>query len=226
MHKNLYLMLDTETAGTLDKPLVYDLGMAIVDKTGKIYKSFSYVIAEIFYGERQGKMQTAYFKDKIPQYDRDIYLGYRTVVSFWYAKRLIAKIIDKYNIKAVVAHNASFDDRALANTNYYLSPKEMESRQFFPLGTELYCTLSMAKSTVMKQASYKLWCKVNGYMTKNNQPRGTAEILYRYITKNNDFIESHTGLQDVLIEKEIFAWCMRQHKKMNTKPNDWYKNKG
>jgi hypothetical protein len=44
--------------------------------------------------------------------------------------------------------------------------------------------------------------------------RATAEILYRYITLNTDFIEDHTGLEDVLIEKEIFAKCMAQHKKM------------
>jgi hypothetical protein len=42
----------------------------------------------------------------------------------------------------------------------------------------------------------------------------TAEVLYRFITKDNDFVESHTGLEDVMIEKEILAYCYRQHKKM------------
>lgn len=41
-----------------------------------------------------------------------------------------------------------------------------------------------------------------------------AEVIYKYISGNNDFIESHTGLEDVMIEKEIFAKCCRQHKKM------------
>jgi hypothetical protein len=45
-------------------------------------------------------------------------------------------------------------------------------------------------------------------------PRFTAEILYRYITDNLEFTESHTGLEDTLIEKEIFAYCVRQKKKM------------
>ena len=30
----------------------------------------------------------------------------------------------------------------------------------------------------------------------------------------DDFAEDHTGLEDVLIEKEIFVHCMKQHKKM------------
>ena len=34
--KNYYLMLDTETANTLDDPLVYDIGLAVVDKAGKV----------------------------------------------------------------------------------------------------------------------------------------------------------------------------------------------
>jgi hypothetical protein len=41
-----------------------------------------------------------------------------------------------------------------------------------------------------------------------------AEVLYRFISGDNDFIESHTGLEDVLIEKEIFAYCVKQKKAM------------
>jgi hypothetical protein len=42
------------------------------------------------------------------------------------------------------------------------------------------------------------------------RPRLTAEVLYRYITGDNSFIESHTGLEDVTIEKEIFLKCMEK----------------
>jgi hypothetical protein len=53
-------------------------------------------------------------------------------------------------------------------------------------------------------------------MTKHQTPRVQvkAEVLYRFISGNNEFIESHTGLEDVLIEKEIFAYCVKQHKAM------------
>ena len=54
-------------------------------------------------------------------------------------------------------------------------------------------------------------------MTKNNQVKLTAEVIFRFITKNNDFVENHTGLEDVLIEKEILAYCYKQHKKMRKK---------
>ena len=76
----------------------------------------------------------------------------------------------------------------------------------------------MAEDTICKQKSYIYFCEKNDYLRKNGKPRATAEILYRYMTDDNDFIESHTGLEDVLIEKEIFVRCMRQHKPMRKSP--------
>jgi hypothetical protein len=76
-------------------------------------------------------------------------------------------------------------------------------------------TLKMARSVVGKMPTYKRFCKENGYITKNGQMRFTAEILYRFSSKDNDFCESHTGLEDVMIEKEILAYCYKQHKKMD-----------
>jgi hypothetical protein len=75
-------------------------------------------------------------------------------------------------------------------------------------------TLKMARSVIGKMPTYRKFCIENGYITKNHQLRFTAEILYRFISGNNDFVESHTGLEDVMIEKEIMAYCFRQHKAM------------
>jgi hypothetical protein len=47
------------------------------------------------------------------------------------------------------------------------------------------------------------------------QVRKTAEVLWRYLTDNTSFEEDHTGLEDVAIEAQIFAECVRQHKKMD-----------
>lgn len=56
-------------------------------------------------------------------------------------------------------------------------------------------------------------------MTKHKTPRPQvkAEVIYKYISGNYDFVESHTGLEDVLIEKEILAYCFRKHKPMRKK---------
>ena len=45
--------------------------------------------------------------------------------------------------------------------------------------------------------------------------RFTAEIIYRFITNNLNFEEAHTGLEDVLIEKEILAYCLKNKPEIN-----------
>ena len=46
--------------------------------------------------------------------------------------------------------------------------------------------------------------------TSNGKTSFTAENIYRYLINDASFEESHTGLEDVLIEKEIFAECVRR----------------
>ena len=209
--KNYYLTIDTETANDLDDALVYDIGGAIHDKKGNVLESFSFIIYEVFVGMKD-LMKSAYYANKIPMYEDGLRAGTRKMVQYLTAKKHIAELCKKYNVRAIIAHNARFDYRATNTTQRYLTCSKY--RYFLPYGLPIYDTLKMARDTIGKQKTYIQWCKNNGYMVNNNRPRLTAEILYRYISGNNSFVEEHTGLEDVLIEKEIFAKCMRQHKKM------------
>src|SRR5574344_619712 len=192
--KNYYLTIDTETANSLDDPLVYDIGGAIHDKKGRVYETFSFVIYEVFVGMKD-LMQTAYYAEKIPNYEDDLRAGIRKMVRYLTAKRHTAELCKKYNVRAIIAHNARFDYRATNTTQRYLTCSKY--RYFLPYGLPIYDTLKMARDTIGKQKTYIQWCKNNGYMVNNNRPRLTAEILYRYISGNNSFVEEHTGLEDV-----------------------------
>lgn len=205
------IMLDTETCGTLECPFVYDFGFAVVDKRGKIYEKFSFIIQEVFFGMAD-LMRTAYYANKIPTYLKDIYKGKRQVVSFWQARAKMIEIMKKYETNVVVAHNAYFDYNSLNNTLRYLTKSKY--RYFFPYDTIVWDTLKMARQVIAKTPTYIAYCKKNGYIGKNHQVRLTAEILYRFISNNLNFIESHTGLEDVLIEAQILAFCFRKKKKM------------
>lgn len=219
--KKYILMLDTETCngimvnGQLDltQSLVYDLGVAVIDKKGKVYETGSYVIAETFIDMAE-VMKSAYYAEKIPQYWNDIRNGRRSLVTLFKANQAVKALIKKYNIKTVAAHNAGFDLRALNNTQRYITKSKY--RYFMPYGIEWWDTLKMAQDIFTKKKMYRVYCEENGYMTKHKTPRVrlTAEILHRYLTGNNDFDESHTGLEDVMIEKDILAYLLRQHKKM------------
>ena len=215
MKKNYYLMLDTETANGLDCPIVYDIGFAVIDKKGNVYESYSFVVYEVFC-KMKDLMQTAYYKEKIPMYEKDIAEGKRKIATYKTIKAIITNLCKKYNIVAVVAHNARFDYKSTVNTQRYLTKSKY--RYFLPYGIPIWCTLTMARQTIAKQPTYKMWCKENGFTTKNGAVRLTAEVLYRFITQDIGFTESHTGLEDVMIEKEIFTKILRQHKKIDKSP--------
>ena len=218
--RNYYLIVDTETANTNDDnmqdPLVYDIGGAIVDKKGKVYETFSFVIYDVFYGMKS-IMQSAYYSNKIPMYQEQIDKGERKVVTYLTAKLYIKDLCTKWNVKSIIAHNMCFDYKATSQTQRYLTKSKY--RYFFPYGIELWDTQKMAHDTICKQKGYIQWCKDNGFMTRHRRPRPQekAEVIYRYLIGDETFIESHTGLEDVMIEKEIFAHCNRQHKKMRKK---------
>lgn len=220
--KRYFINLDTETC-PLDKECdkvtpqnmwVYDCGFAVIDKKGHIYEQYSFVVKEIFFGEKE-LMKSSYYAEKLPQYYNDIRSGKRVVKSFYEIRAIIKDCMERYNTNIVIAHNARFDDGVLANTQRWLTKSKY--RYFFPYGTEVWDTLKMSRDVLSKMPTYKNFCQENGYITARGQLRYTAEIIFRYISKNNDFVENHTGLEDVDIERQIFAYLVRQHKPMRKK---------
>ena len=199
-----YIMLDTETTNSLDDPICYDVGFAVVDKEGAIYETHSFVVAEVFLNEEL--MASAYFIEKVPQYWEDIKNGTRKLAKFNTIRNVLAETMKKYNTNIVIAHNARFDYRSTAKTQRYLTKSKY--RYFLPYGTEVWDTLKMAREVLKNDVAYDNFCYDNNYVTKRGCKRFTAEILYRFFTGDNDFVESHTGLEDVTIEKVIFAECM------------------
>ena len=212
--KHYILVFDTETANSLDDPLVYDIGWAIVDKHGNVYETKSFVNDDIFTKEYE-LMKTAYYSDKRPIYWKRIMSG-ETVRKSWYEIRIeFLASIEKWGIKEVVAHNSRFDYRATATTQRWLTKSKY--RYFIPKDIEIWDTLKMARDVIGTMPTYRRYCEENGYICRNGQLKMTAEILYRFIKKDETFEEEHTGLADVLIEKDILAYCYRQHKKMRKK---------
>ena len=203
--RKYYVVLDTETANGLDEPLCYDVGFAIVDRNGKVYETYSFVVKEIF--EDTSLMTSAYYARKIPRYLNEIASGERKLTTFYKVRKTLIDCLEKYNIKIAMAHNAMFDLRALNTTQRWLTKSKY--RYFFPYGLEIWDTLKMSREILNDNKFYNIFCNKHNYLIPHSQQkRFTAEVLYQFITNNTDFSESHTGLEDVLIEKEIFALCM------------------
>ena len=223
LKKKFVIVFDTETCNgivvddklDLSQSLVYDIGWQVVDLHGNVYERRSFVIYETFVGMKE-VMKSAYYANKIPMYENQIKSGDRKLVRFDTMRKQFLNDMETYGTNIVgSAHNARFDYNALNNTIRYIT--KSRQRFFFPYGTELWDTLKMARQTFGKESRYRKFCESNGYMTKHKVPqvRLTAEILYRYISGNNDFEEEHTGLADVEIETEILWAMLRKHKKMD-----------
>ena len=213
------IVLDTETC-PIDKDFevvspynmfTYDCGWAVVDKKGNVYKTQSFINADIFCDEKE-LMNSAYYANKIPQYWEDIKNGTRKLTTFYNIRQELLNDIKEFGVTEIYAHNMRFDYGTLNTTQRWETKSKY--RYFFPKDIAICDTLKRARCVIAKMPSYKKFCAENGYMTKNNQVKLTAEILYRFIKKDDSFIESHTALEDVLIEKEILAYCYKQKKKM------------
>ena len=198
------IILDTETTNDIECPLVYDFGFAVIDETGKVYASYSYVNADIFCDDEL--MATAFFAEKIPQYWEDIKSGKRILKSFRSIERIFRRVCSDWNVNIFVAHNARFDYNALQNTKRYITTSRY--RFFFPYGAKFVDTLQLSRNAFSGDENYREFCVCNNYVTKRNENRYTAEIIYRFLTGNNDFEEEHTGLADCMIEKEILRYCL------------------
>ena len=218
--RHYVLVLDTETANTaltedgkLDTSsvLMYDCGWSIVDTKGNVYKEQSFVNRDIFVYERE-LMASAYYGWKIPRYVEDLRNGKRKMASTYEIRKAMLADMELYHITEVVAHNARFDRDALDTIQRWTTKSKY--RYWFPYGTEIWDTMKMARDVIHKMPTYRRFCEENGFLTTNGRLSATAENLYRFIIKDPTFVESHTGLEDVQIEREIMFYCFRQHKKM------------
>ena len=201
------IVLDTETTNTLEEPIAYDIGWAVVNlEMEEVVKTESYAVAEVFLDKEW--MAAAYFAEKVPSYWEEIKHGDRKLARLYTIRKSLLVDCRTYGVKEIYAHNAYFDYCSTAFTIRYLTGSKR--RYFLPYGIKICDTLKMARQAFGKNEDYRAFCEENGYKTARNQVRLTAEILYRYMSGDNDFEEVHKGVDDVLIEKEILFECLRR----------------
>ena len=214
--KEMFLVIDTETANSIEQPLPYDIGYAICDRFGHIVLERSFVVAEIFLDHKE-MMKSAYFAEKIPHYWEDIKNGTREIKSIFNIRKQIKEDMKKYRIKKVGAYNMAFDKRALNNIIRYCSKSLI--RWFFPFGTEFFCIWHLACQVLLNSTSYIKFALQNGLESEAGNIQTSAEACYKFLTNSVDFTEEHTGLEDVRIEIDIMAKCFSTHKKMDKNIN-------
>lgn len=177
--KNKYLILDTETKVIDGNIFAYAIGFMIVDRYNNIYDSYEFLIQEIIQD----------YKINLDKYSNKPVI----IASIKSIKQLLLELIEDYDIKAIIAHNAPHDKTALYNT--------LNGLDVIPW----LCTYRTALKTICKYKTYP-------YKTKTGLPSATAQDLYRYIKNQDNFIQTHTALDDCMVCYAIYLKEYRSHR--------------
>lgn len=219
--KKFYLIIDTETAGNLQSPLPYDIGYKVIDRKGVVYAEKAFVVDEVFNG-LEVLMKSCYFADKIPSYRKQIRNGEKIVKSGFDIAREMYSDIKKYNVTVVGAYNMAFDLKALNNLCQFLT--KGKKKIWFPKEiTDFICIWHMASQTICSKIDYIKTAIKQGWVSEKGNIQTSAEVVYRYITKQFDFVEEHKGLEDVQIEVQIMlkVFSMKIKVKQNINTACW-----
>lgn len=258
MKKLYYLTLDTETATlpfvneialdskakqtiSIAKPLVYDIGWTISDRNGNIIKRENYLIQETFFVPNI--FNTAYYKDKRPQYMR-LYSEGKIKAATW-NEVIDILLADLETVNFVTAYNACFDfKKAIPFTERYIYHLYSENynkweewqkkrcidilengnhakneKYLIPVfelrGNEypLIDIWALACDRLLNTNKYRKYCCDNNFFTDSKKFfKTSAEVSYRYLIKDDEFVESHTALSDAEIETFILAKALKRGK--------------
>ena len=211
LQKVKYLMfIDTETIGSLfvqESVLPFEIGMKVYDlENQKTVKEKSYLVRKFF--NNKYIMLSTFSATKYPNYFEKLKNDKRyKTMSVNDISKDIEKTIQRYGIKIMVAHNGNFDRTAMARLF-----EDFETNNPFKK-LDLLDTQEISKIITLSK-DYAHYCiknkdilnsvKDSCFITNSGRVRTTAQAIYSYLIQNPNFEESHTGLEDIDIEIEIF----------------------
>lgn len=224
------MFLDTETIGTLDNMesvFPFDISIKIYDTdTEQVIKERCFLVRKFF--NNKYVMMSSFSSTKYPEYEQKLQEDTRySLNSVKEISEEIYKIINRYNIQVVVAHNGNFDlvalERLFSEFGIYNPFRKLD----------LLDTMEISKIITFSN-DYRNFCirhqelqnrnKESKFITNSRRVRTTAESIYCYLVDNANYSEEHTGLEDIDIE--IYIYNVSYHllgNKMitlNTKP-EW-----
>jgi len=207
-NQETYLIIDTETGGDLARPCIYDFGYVIINRKGERLQEFHSCVKEVI--TNPALMMNAFYAKKIFSYYLPRLSNGEMQINSWESIReQLRTDIKNFNVKTICAYNAKFDFRAIKTTN-----KLLGFGQFFNAPIKTLCLWEAACELIMSNRNYKQTAINLGWVTAKGNIRTSAEMAYRYIANDFDFIESHTALEDARIESIILEACFKKKKKL------------
>jgi hypothetical protein len=175
---------------------------------GKIVDFKANVVEQIWHN--LPLFESAYYKEKRQHYIEMMRRRDAVMDKWGYIMRKLRQDIKKYGIEAVYAYNSDFDDKVIAyNCDWFHCINPLEN-------IPIYDIWGYASEFITCKPDYQAFCEDNERFTDTGNYKGSAEVVYQYITDNPDFIEEHMGLFDSEIEAAILYDCIKRGAKWAT----------
>jgi len=209
--RNNIMVLDTETIGTFGTPLIHDIGFTIVDKNFNLLHKDRFLVAEL-HKDGQWMLKTSDFYN---EYAKE-YGHARKVEKIAYWKEIaetIVKLCREYKVTTISAYNLQFDYKAIKYTEQMFNrEKQGLAKMLDQKSKSLLCIYNLACETILQSPQFHQFAEENGFISPAGNYQTSAEVCYRYITKNTAYIEKHTALSDAEDETEILHYIIRNVK--------------
>lgn len=191
-------VFDTETT-SLEKPFTYNIGYTIADtETAEILTRKDFVVEQIWHN--LPLFSSAYYADKRDIYVRALKGRSMFMKKFGYITQEIARDFENFEIENAYAFNSGFDEKVFDfNCDWFKCINPFDNIKIFDIR-------AFAIKYLVND-EYKQFCEQNGLFTESGNYSTTAESFYKFLTKDTEFIESHTALADSEIETAILFAC-------------------
>lgn len=196
------MVFDTETT-SIDKPFCYDVGYLIANaETEEVLVRRHYVVEQVWHN--LPLFESAYYKDKRPLYV-SLLRSRKTILDKWgYIMRQISKDMRNYCVTMAYAYNSDFDEKVMNFNNEWF-------RTINPFETiQIYDIWAMATNFITNRADYQQFCEEHKFFSDTGNYKSSAEVVYRFITHNPEFVEEHMGAMDGDIEASILFHCVKE----------------
>ena len=197
--KRKIFLFDTETQG-VDKRYVYDIAFQIVDKNGKVYESATYLVREMVTNPEvmcDAFYHKKVYTDYIPMLDE----GAIGLANWLDIVGHLQDAVKTHDADVVSAYNIPFDISAMRQTHKALG----YHGPILPYPMKKLCLWLWSCITLCRRPTYHKDALTFGWFSDAGNVRTTAEHVFRYLSKQPDFIEDHTALSDVHIERDILS---------------------
>lgn len=201
------VVFDTETVN-LEKLFCYNIGYTILNVDNrKTLAKRDYVVEQVWHNPML--FITAYYADKREIYVNAMRSRKTTMAKYGYICQGMIRDFIKYEVAGAYAFNSPFDDKVFAyNSEWFRCNNPFDNLPIFDIRGYVH--------EFLVDDNFKAFCEEHGYFTDSGNYSTTAEVMYRYLTGNTDFIEDHTALSDSEIEADILLECFKRGAEVNT----------